>query len=62
MPSLSSSGTSWSAGPWGTSSPREAPGSQWGDAVVGYLGWQEHGIVKGETLTKVDETRVPLAA
>lgn len=33
-----------------------------GDKVVGYFGWQEYGVSDGSGLTKVDATRIPLAA
>jgi NADPH-dependent curcumin reductase CurA len=33
-----------------------------GDVVVGYLGWQEHALSKGEGLMKVDPKLVPLSA
>jgi hypothetical protein len=38
--------------------PRFAPG----EAVVGYLGWQEYGVSDGSQLMKVDTSRVPLSA
>ena len=38
------------------------PGFAVGDAVVGYLGWQEHGISDGRQLMKVDTSRIPLSA
>jgi NADPH-dependent curcumin reductase CurA len=33
-----------------------------GDAVVGYLGWQEYAVSDGRQLTKVDTRRIPLSA
>lgn len=33
-----------------------------GDAVVGYLGWQEYGVSDGAGLYKVDTTHIPLSA
>lgn len=33
-----------------------------GDAVVGYLGWQEYGVSDGTGLNKVDTRHVPLSA
>ena len=33
-----------------------------GDTVVAYLGWQEYGVARGETLMKVDPELVPIAA
>jgi NADPH-dependent curcumin reductase CurA len=33
-----------------------------GDAVVGYLGWQEYGVSDGTALNKVDTRHVPLSA
>jgi NADPH-dependent curcumin reductase CurA len=33
-----------------------------GDTVVAYVGWQEYGISKGETVLKVDPKLVPIAA
>ena len=38
--------------------PKFAPG----DAVVGYLGWQEYGVSDGTGLNKVETRHVPLSA
>ncbi len=38
--------------------PKFAPG----DAVVGYLGWQEYGVSDGTGLNKVETKHVPLSA
>jgi NADPH-dependent curcumin reductase CurA len=38
------------------------PGFAVGDAVVGYLGWQEYGVSDGTGLNKVETKHVPLAA
>jgi NADPH-dependent curcumin reductase CurA len=38
------------------------PGFAVGDAVVGYLGWQEYGVSDGTALNKVDTRHVPLSA